>query len=215
MEIWKKIDERYEISSYGRVKSLERDVRRRYGFRHKKESILKPQIIGRRQGYYAVYLYDEKAKKQVWRYVHRLVAEAFIPNPNNYEEVNHKDENTFNNNVENLEWCDRKYNANYGTIKERIKNTNIESGKWKDYSGMTKEEKKYYQNKKNRDRYVKKLNHKVEVYELKTELVKVGEFERTKDAAKYIGVSNATVYDRVRNNNDKPIKRKFVVKKAS
>lgn len=215
MEIWKKIDERYEISSYGRVKSLERDVRRRYGFRHKKEQILKPQILGGKQGYYAVYLYDEKTKKQVWRYVHRLVAEAFIPNPNNYEEVNHKDENKLNNNVENLEWCTSRYNSNYGTVKERIKNTNIESGKWADYSGMTEEEKRYYQKKKNRDRYVKKLNHKVEVYELKTELVKVGEFEQTKDAAKFIGVSNATIYDRVRNNDDKPIKRKFVVKKAS
>lgn len=46
--------------------------------------------------------------------IHRLVAKYFIPNPYNYKEVNHKDEDKTNNHVENLEWCDRKYNVNYG-----------------------------------------------------------------------------------------------------
>ena len=55
-----------------------------------------------------------------WFRVHRLVAEAFIPNPNNYSEVNHKDENKENNHLNNLEWCSRKYNMNYGTIKDRM-----------------------------------------------------------------------------------------------
>ena len=54
---------------------------------------------------------NNKAKSYL---VHRLVALAFIPNPNNYPEVNHKNEDKTDNRVENLEWCDRSYNINYG-----------------------------------------------------------------------------------------------------
>lgn len=57
-------------------------------------------------------------------YVHRLVALAFIDNPNGYLEVNHKDENKSNNAVDNLEWCDHTYNANYGTKPERTAQKN-------------------------------------------------------------------------------------------
>lgn len=59
--------------------------------------------------------------------VHRLVAEAFIPNPNNYPYINHKDEDGLNNHIENLEWCTPKYNTNYGSCKNKIGKANIES----------------------------------------------------------------------------------------
>ena len=60
-------------------------------------------------------------------FVHRLVAEAFIPNPDNLPQVNHKDENPNNNNVDNLEWCNAKYNINYGTGIERRSKSRIGS----------------------------------------------------------------------------------------
>ena len=73
-------------------------------------------------GYMTVSLKTKNGKfKRV--YVHRLVAQAFIPNPNNYPEVNHKDENKLNNSILNLEWCDKKYNRNYGTRNIRAANS--------------------------------------------------------------------------------------------
>ena len=64
-------------------------------------------------------LYKNKSCKSY--YIHRLVAEAFIPNPKNLPFINHKDENKQNNCVDNLEWCTQKYNINYGTsLKKRI-----------------------------------------------------------------------------------------------
>lgn len=70
-----------------------------------------------RNGYLKVSLW--KDNKQKTFFIHRLVAEAFIPNPNNLPQVNHKDEDKTNNNIWNLEWCDREYNMNYGTMRER------------------------------------------------------------------------------------------------
>ena len=74
-----------------------------------KNSKLTPRV--NKDGYGSVYLY-KNGKGTNYR-IHRLVAQAFIPNPNNYKEINHKDHNTMNNCVENLEWCDRTYNNRY------------------------------------------------------------------------------------------------------
>ena len=104
-EIWKDIEGYeglYMVSSLGRVKSL-------VG-RYKNVTILKERY--KKNGYGSITLY--KNKKPHTYLVHRLVAQAFIPNPNNLPQVNHKDENKQNNCVENLEWCDAKYNINYG-----------------------------------------------------------------------------------------------------
>lgn len=117
-EIWKDIDGyggKYKVSNFGNVSGV-------------RKNILKPQKRG--QGYLSVWLYDghNNAKQES---VHRLVAQAFIPNPQNLLEVNHKDENKENNKVDNLEWCTRKENCVYGDRPKRIaeKNTNGKKSK--------------------------------------------------------------------------------------
>lgn len=114
-EIWKDIAEypRYMVSNMGRVKTLERFDSRG---RHLKEKILKPRI--NRCGYCYVNLYSD-AFTYKSKTLHSLVAMAFLDNPHNYPQVNHKDENKQNNCVDNLEWCTAKYNSNYGTHIER------------------------------------------------------------------------------------------------
>lgn len=80
----------------------------------RKEKILKQCI---QNGYAYVHLC--KNNKDTAYLVHRLLAQAFIPNPLNFSEVNHKDENKLNNDATNLEWCTSKYNSNYGTRNKR------------------------------------------------------------------------------------------------
>ena len=71
-----------------------------------------------KNGYFDVLLCNKVSKRKRFK-VHRLVSLAFIPNPDNLPEVNHKDECKTNNNVSNLEWCSKSYNINYGTRNER------------------------------------------------------------------------------------------------
>lgn len=111
-EIWRIIKDypNYSVSNLGRIKS------------NRRNNIIKTKIekngrerIGLRNG-----------KKRKFFNVHRLVAQAFIPNPYNLPQINHKDENPLNNHVDNLEWCTAKYNINYGTCIQR---RSIKSGK--------------------------------------------------------------------------------------
>lgn len=114
-EIWKPIagyEGTYEISNLGRVKRLK-------GFHCRADRILKPKKS--KSGYLYVNLsQDNKAKPKT---VHRIVAETFLPNPDNLPQVNHKDEDKANNCVSNLEWCTVSQNINYGTRNDRTKET--------------------------------------------------------------------------------------------
>ena len=102
MEKWKNVvgyEGLYEVSDIGRVKNS------------RTNHILSPGIS---QGYYYVALYKDGARKN--KQVHRLVAEVFIENKDNYPLINHKDENKKNNVVENIEWCTYLYNNTYNGI---------------------------------------------------------------------------------------------------
>lgn len=117
-EVWKDVNGYggfYEVSNIGRVRSKQRvtDIQP-YCHIVRKPRILKAQFNG---NYYRVVMSVEGKFRQVL--IHRLVAEVFIPNPDNLPQVNHKDENMLNNNVWNLEWCTIQYNQSYGTKPAR------------------------------------------------------------------------------------------------
>ena len=114
-EIWKPVrgyEGLYEVSNLGRVKSLSRIT----GSIVRKDRIM---AIGKggNNNYQIVQLTIDGNRKTYL--IHRLVAEAFIQNPDNLPQVNHKDENPTNNCVDNLEWCTAKYNANFGSRNEK------------------------------------------------------------------------------------------------
>lgn len=124
-EEWKKIyNGRYQVSNYGRVKSMYFNNSQVH---YKREKILKNS---KRVGYYCVNLYDNKKAKVI--NVHRLVATLFLENPYNFKYINHKDENKENNCIDNLEFCTQKYNCNFGSRNKRIsiKNTNKPKSKF-------------------------------------------------------------------------------------
>lgn len=109
-EIWKPVngyETLYEVSDLGNVRNARR------------KKLLSPYTGN--SGYKRVKLYRYGIRERFL--VHRLVAQVFIPNPQNLPQVNHKDENKTNNRADNLEWCDNKYNMNYGTRTKRASET--------------------------------------------------------------------------------------------
>ena len=141
-EIWspvKNYEGYYQVSSYGRVRSADRVIIDSDGVKRLlKGKILKP--AKNNNGYFLCGLCKNGQMKYVL--IHRLVAEAFIPNPSNLPEVNHKDENKTNNSVflkkdgsvdlgkSNLEWCTRSYNINYGTRNKQVAEKRLNSPKF-------------------------------------------------------------------------------------
>lgn len=123
-EVWKDVmgyEGYYQVSNQGRVRSLDRVVSDTIGRkRHIKGKLLHPKV-NVKSGYLMVNLRGKDC------YMHRLVAQAFLPNPDNLPQVNHKDETRDNNCVDNLEWCNIAYNHDYGTRTLRESNTKSKS----------------------------------------------------------------------------------------
>lgn len=111
-QIWKDIEGyegKYQVSNTGKVRSL--------NYRHTGKTKVMRQYTDK-DGYKNITL-RTNGKRKVY-FIHRLVAQAFLPNPNNYPIINHKDENKTNNAVWNLEWCTYKYNTNYGNCRKKM-----------------------------------------------------------------------------------------------
>ena len=145
-EVWKDVvgyEGFYKVSNKGNVYSVERKDsmgRKRGGH------ILRPGYS--MVGYPKAQLCKNGKMKN--KSIHRLVAEAFIPNPNNFPEVNHIDEVKDNNDVSNLEWCTREYNNNYGTRTERVSKkvraVNVETGEVLTFSSTNEAGREGYSN---------------------------------------------------------------------
>lgn len=159
-EEWRPVkgyEELYEVSNTGRVRSLDKYVKNG----HSSYRLHKGKVISLLKGEYGYIQVNLCCNRKMYKkYVHRLVAQAFIPNPDGLPQVNHKDEDKSNNCVENLEWCDAKYNINYGKRSDKVRDTSIKNGYW---TGLSKKEyrKKYYEeNKDNIKKHKKKYNQK-------------------------------------------------------
>jgi len=98
----------YQINLSGDIKSLPRQRKNKHGFYMSKERILNGCVSGG----YLIYSFKIDKTETKLR-AHRIVAQTFIPNPNNYPVINHKDGNKLNNNIDNLEWCTEAYNTKH------------------------------------------------------------------------------------------------------
>lgn len=140
LEIWKPLknyEKSYYISNLGNIKSLDREIETRFGKKNIKGKILKP--FNNTKGYLKVKLNTNKNY-----YVHRLVAITFIDNPNNLEIVNHIDNDSLNNCVDNLEWVNSRENACHKFIKYKTSSNYIGVSwdthyeKWNSYITLNK-----------------------------------------------------------------------------
>ena len=194
MEEWKVIKgyENYAVSNYGNVKNIKTNYQ------------LKTRV-NKKTGYVQVEIRKD-GKSRTFN-CHRLVAIAFIDNPNNLEEVNHKDENKTNNHVDNLEWCDRKYNVNYGTHNERVSKTKKENPHiYTDEESKRISERvsgeKHWNYGNTWDEETKTKNMKSQPNRKQVRCVETGEiFDSINQVAKILGVKNSRVRDAITHRN--------------
>lgn len=118
--VWKPVvgyEKFYEVSNEGEIRSLPRMVHGGRGVYYEKPGRIRKKILNKSNGYYMMFLCGETDKKCV--YVHRIVAQAFCENPNNYELVNHINEIKTDNRAKNLEWCSKEYNNRFNGKDQR------------------------------------------------------------------------------------------------
>lgn len=160
----------YQVSNLGNIKSL----------KYEKERILKP--TKNKRGYLQVNFYKSK-KPKIYK-VHRLVALAFLTNPDNLPCVNHKNECKTDNRLSNLEWCDSKYNINYGSRNQRMVGTrriNDPNNEWCKKAIKTK-------NKKG------SVNAEKSVVQLSKDGVEIiNTYESTMEASRQTGINQANI----------------------
>lgn len=153
----------YQVSNLGRVKALGNGKSN-----NSKEKILKPYKS--KNGYLKVNLHKESEIKHFL--IHRLVAIHFLPNPNNYPCVNHKDENKENNCVDNLEWCDVHYNNTYNERHKKVGEKNVVSMK-----GV----------------HINRKDFSKEVIQMDLEGNEINRFPSTNEAQRQLGVSQSSI----------------------
>ena len=172
-EVWKDVkgyEEIYQVSNTGKVRSLDRISAQ--GARIK-GTMLKFGISRSGKGYYQVNLCKNGKTKMFL--VHRLVASEFIENENQYPCINHMDENMYNNNADNLEWCTYKYNNNYGTHIEKIQAK-------MDYKAISVKLRKYHADK-----------HGIDVEQMDFEGNVIGVYDSLREAERQTGVPHGNI----------------------
>lgn len=182
-EIWKDIkgyEGYYQASNLGRVRSLDRTVKNK-SFKGK---ILKPRYNSK--GYTTTALSINGVQKNYL--THRLIALTFIPNPNDYREINHKNEIKDDNSADNLEWCDRVYNMNYGSIKETIR---------KNVSGVNNPHYGKHHSEETKEKLRVAHEKKIAQYTKDDELIKI--WESATQAANALGLTSSAINSCLRN----------------
>jgi len=184
------LEDYYQISNDGKGRSKDRRVKAGYGkTRFQKGRLLKPR---KTKNGYLRFCFAVDGVRQDY-YVHRLVAEAFIPNPDNLPEVNHKSQDKTDNRVENIEWCNRSYNNNYGDKNKRMLETSKKNGSYKkaldtkrNSGHFTEIYTKGLETKKERG-----LLKKIEQLDLQGNLINC--YESINEAARETGCNNAHI----------------------